>query len=196
MTKPSTNPHQILTSFSIDMPDWIKGFISSKSNCCYLSDQDKINLVLDALEIQIKMDTGGPFAAIVFDPNGWIISIGVNLVVPENNSTAHAEMIALQLAQKTIANFSLNSIGKCTLASSSQPCAQCCGAGVWAGISKLLVACSSSDTEEILGFDEGPIHPNWIQEYEQRGITVIKDLERDKACDIIKNYQGIIYNGN
>ncbi len=193
MNKKQVNPYPLITKLELQLPAWTSIFLADKISKNYLDEKEQMTLTLELLESQITSKTGGPFAAIVFDADGWILSVGVNLVVPENNSTAHAEMLALQLAQKNINNYSLSSVGCCTLASSSQPCAQCCGAGVWAGIGKLLVASSAADTEEILGFDEGPIHPNWIEEYEKRNIIVVKDLMREQASEIMRKYQGIIY---
>ena len=51
--------------------------------------------------------------------------------------------------------FRLNAIGrKITLATSSQPCCQCYGATIWAGIDTLLIGARSEDVEEIVVTDE------------------------------------------
>ncbi len=43
------------------------------------------------------------------------------------------------------------------LATSAQPCCQCYGATVWAGIDELLIGARAEDVEELTEFDEGPL---------------------------------------
>jgi hypothetical protein len=37
-------------------------------------------------------------------------------------------------------------------------------------------------------FDEGPLPADWIGELERRGTTVVRDLQRDAACDVLRSY--------
>ena len=118
--------------------------------------------------------SGGPFAAAVFDPrSGEIVSIGVNLVLSANLSFAHAEMVALSLAQKRVGAWRLNTNSRSlTMMINAQPCAMCTGAIVWSGIDEIDFAASGAEVEALTGFDEGPVSPTWRQELEARGITV------------------------
>lgn len=157
-----------LISLTISLPEWSASFLKDRQNNIYVTDQDKMQLVAELLNEQIDKNTGGPFAAAIFDREGKITSIGVNRVVPLNNSTAHAEMMAFQLAEKSVNSFTLTN--GFTLATSAQPCAMCLGATVWAGVSQVLIGTTAQFTET-LGFDEGPIHPDWRGQLQQRGIT-------------------------
>ena len=75
-----------------------------------------------------------------------------------------------------------------TLATSAQPCCQCYGATVWAGIDRLLIGARSEDVEALTEFDEGPLPADWVGELERRGIAVVRDVLRDDACDALREY--------
>jgi uncharacterized phage-associated protein len=50
--------------------------------------------------------------------------------------------------------------------------------------------------EEVVGFDEGPLHPNWVEEFKQRGINVIGKIlnkESRQALQLYKDNEGILY---
>ncbi len=137
----------------------------------------------------VEHASGGPFGAAVFDDAGRLVAVGVNRVEPLQSSLAHAEIIALVAAQRKLGRARLDDDGRrYTLASSSQPCCQCYGAIVWAGIGELLIAARTGDTESLAGFDEGPLPADWIGELERRGIRVRRDLRRDEACEVPRSY--------
>jgi tRNA(Arg) A34 adenosine deaminase TadA len=118
-----------------------------------------------------------------------LIAAGVNRVEPLRSSLAHAEIIALVDAQRKLGRARLNREGSCyTLAASSQPCCQCYGAIVWAGIDELLVGARAEDTESLAGFDEGPLPRDWIGGLEHRNIRVVRDLRRDAARSVLAAY--------
>jgi len=74
------------------------------------------------------------------------------------------------------------------LATSAQPCCQCYGATVWAGIDELLIGARAEDVEELTEFDEGPLPPDWIGELARRGIAVRRDILRDDARAVLRSY--------
>ena len=84
-------------------------------------------------------------------------------------------MMAYMLAQQRLQRHRLNQDGtKFVLATSAQPCCQCYGATVWAGIDELLIGARSQDVEELTEFDEGPLPADWVGEAEVL-IADIKD---------------------
>jgi len=146
----------------------------------------------------VEFQTGGPFGAAIFDMDTHqLIAVGVNLVVPSHCSNNHAEMVAITLAQQTLKSHSLSSdsLPKCELVSSCEPCAMCFGAIPWSGIRHLSYGATAADAEAI-GFDEGPKHPDWIRELEKRNIQVSKEVQREEAAAVLQSYQGKIYNGS
>ncbi len=93
------------------------------------------------------------------------------------------------LAQQRLQTPRLNDVlSPVTLATSSQPCCQCYGATIWAGIDRLLIGARAEDVMALTEFDEGPLPADWIGELEKRGIAVTRDIERDAACDALRAY--------
>lgn len=171
----------------LTLPGWTRGFINADKP--YPGDEDKVALAIELSRGNLVHATGGPFGAAIFDPDDRLISVGVNVVLPQRSSVAHAEMIAFMLAQQHVARARLNDDGRrYTLATSSQPCCQCYGASIWAGIDALLIGARSDDVMRLTEFDEGPLPADWIGELETRGIAVRRDIHRDDACAVLADY--------
>jgi tRNA(Arg) A34 adenosine deaminase TadA len=152
-------------------------------------DEDKVALAIELSRLNIEMRTGGPFGAAVFGPDDRVIAVGVNRVLPQSCSLAHAETMAYMLAQQRTQRSRLNEGGgPIVLATSSQPCCQCYGATFWAGIDALLIGARSEDVMRLTEFDEGPLPADWVGELERRGIAVTRDLHRDAACEVLRAY--------
>ncbi|ALN92815.1 nucleoside deaminase [Lysobacter gummosus] len=185
--------YQLTGAVQLALPDWIDEAVDRQR--AYPGDEDKVALAVELSRRNIELGTGGPFGAAVFDSNGLVIGVGVNRVVPQNCSVAHAEMMAFMCAQAALSAFRLNDIGPMTLATSAQPCCMCYGASFWAGIDHLLIGARSEDVMRLTEFDEGPLPADWIGELERRGIAVRRDLHRDAACEVLRRYgeSGISY---
>ena len=179
----------IKLSVHLSLPDWMPDFISNLKDS-YPADSDKMRMVLDLAIRNVEESTGGPFGAAIFDTQSHqVISLGVNRVVPLNNSTAHAEMMAFMLAQQRLQRFRLD-IGDLdfVLATSAQPCAMCYGACPWAGISRIIIGARRDDVESLTEFDEGPMPANWIDGLKERGIAVTQDVLRKESRDVFNLY--------
>jgi tRNA(Arg) A34 adenosine deaminase TadA len=171
----------------LTLPPWVHEAIDPATVCA--GDDAKVALAIRLSALNVEHDTGGPFGAAVFDAAGRVVSVGVNRVVAQNCSAAHAEILAFMLAQQRLQRFRLDADGsRYTLATSSQPCCQCYGASVWAGISTLLIGARAEDVMELTEFDEGPLPADWIGELERRGIAVRRDLAREAARDVLQRY--------
>ena len=176
----------------LTLPAWVHDAVDSSR--AYPSDADKVGLAIELSAHNIEARTGGPFGAVVFGPDDRIIAVGVNRVVPHACSVAHAEMMAYMLAQGRTQRLRLNRdaddnvVGPVTLATSSQPCCQCYGATVWAGIDRLLIGARAEDVMALTEFDEGPLPADWVGELNARGIEVVRDVERDAACAVLRAY--------
>jgi len=66
---------------------------------------------------------------------------------------------------------------------------QCYGATMWSGVRGLVVAGEGPELEEITTFDEGPVGPDWAEQFENRGIEVVGDVLRDEALAVFRNYR-------
>jgi tRNA(Arg) A34 adenosine deaminase TadA len=145
----------------------------------------------------IEQRTGGPFGAAVFEADsGRLVSVGVNLVEASKCSIAHAEMIAITLAQRAVGHYDLGAAGDYELATSTEPCAMCLGAIPWSGLRRVVCAAHGEDAAAI-GFDEGAKPADWIGELQKRGIEVARGVLRDQARALLRQYArsgGLIYN--
>jgi len=187
-------------NFAIELPQWAVEALGDLPEKI-ASVEDRMAAVIQFARLNFQNETGGPFAAGVFErDSGKLIVIGVNRVVPSNCSSAHAEVVALSLAQKKLDTFDLGGPGMPAhqLVVNWRPCAMCFGALPWSGIRSLLVAGSGPELEQITGFDEGPIHPNWKQELHTRGIKVVDDVLRREAIQVWREFassDALVYNG-
>jgi tRNA(Arg) A34 adenosine deaminase TadA len=176
----------------LTLPVWIHDAVDTTRP--YASDEDKVALAIELSAHNIEAGSGGPFGAAVFDGDDSIVSVGVNRVLPLSCTLAHAENMAYMLAQQRLQRARLNMDeagnrqGHYTLATSSQPCCQCYGATIWAGIDRLLIGARSEDVMTLTEFDEGPLPADWVGELNRRGIEVQRDLARAAACDVLRRY--------
>lgn len=155
----------------------------------YPGDEAKVALAVELARRNVEMRTGGPFGAAVFNADDRVIAIGVNRVLEQSCSVAHAEIMAYMLAQQRMQRSRLNEDGRpVTLATSAQPCCQCYGATFWAGIDRLLIGARSEDVMTLTAFDEGPLPDDWVGELARRGIDVVRDLHRGEARAVLSAY--------
>ena len=179
----------------LTLPPWMGEVADTDRR--YLSDEERVGLAIELSRQNVERGGGGPFGAAVFDAvSGRLIAAGVNRVVPLSCSVAHAEMMAIMIAQQRQSRSRMNEDdGHYVLATSSQPCCQCYGAMVWAGINALLIGARAEDVEELTDFDEGPLPADWIGELERRRIAVRRDILRDQARIVLAAYgtTGIAY---
>lgn len=171
----------------LTLPPWIQQGVDATR--LYPDDEGKVALAIELSRLNIERGTGGPFGAAVFNADGRVVGVGVNRVVPLNCSVAHAEMLAFMTAQQRMLRYRLNEDGgRMTLATSSQPCCQCYGASIWAGIDEMLIGARAEDVMSLTEFDEGPLPADWLGELARRGIAVRRDILREEARAVLAAY--------
>jgi len=181
----------------IRLPDWVAEVADASIQ--YATPADMMALAVRLSRENVRHGTGGPFGAAVFEmETGRLVAAGVNLVTSQQASWAHAEMVAIALAQQTLGTYDLGAPGfaPCALATSAEPCAMCLGAVPWSGVRQLYCGARDADVRAI-GFDEGHKPPDWVAALEARGIAVQRDLLRQEAVAALGAYaeqDGAIYN--
>lgn len=176
----------------LTLPAWVHEHVDADR--AYPGDDAKVALAVELSRLNVEARSGGPFGAAVFGPDDRIVAVGVNRVLPQQCSLAHAETMAYMLAQQRTQRSRLNEledgtrVGPFTLATSAQPCCQCYGATFWAGIDRLLIGARSEDVESLTEFDEGPLPADWVGELQRRGIEVVRDLHREDASAVLRQY--------
>ena len=194
------NAGRVASVFELSLPDWAAERLTRASEP-FATLEDRMRWVIDLARTNFQLDTGGPFAAAVFEQEtGRLVSMGVNRVVSGRCSSAHAEVMALSLAQRALDTHDLGGPGMPVhrIVVNWCPCAMCCGAIAWSGVRSVVIAGSGPDMEELTGFDEGPLHPAWADELRRRGIEVTDGLLRAEACDAFRLFAAsgrLVYNG-
>lgn len=183
-------------SLKIELPAWAGDFAASCSANKNIGE--RMDFVIAASRRNVEEQTGGPFAAAVFESeSGKLVSLGMNLVVTQGLSVLHAEIVALSLAQRKLNSFDLGGEGMPLheLFISAEPCAMCLGAIPWSGVTRVVTAARDEDVRRI-GFDEGAKPRNWQESLSGRGIEVVGNVKRDEAVAVLEMYKdsgGTIY---
>ncbi len=172
----------------LTLPSWIHYEVDA--DAIFPDDESRMAIAMQLAQRNVEHQTGGPFGAAIFSGDGRLISVGVNRVMPQTCSVAHAEMMAFMTAQQRLQRFRLNANAeKFILATSAQPCCQCYGASFWAGIDELMIGARSDDVHELTEFDEGPLPADWIGELERREIVVKRDVLRERGRAVLAAYR-------
>ena len=186
--------------FVLDLPDWAPDELQQLPQ--FLPDLEaRMTAVLRFARLNTENQTGGPFAAGVFErDSGRLMSIGVNRVVPLNCSSAHAEVMALSLAQQRLGVYDLGGPGLPAhqLVVNWSPCAMCFGAVLWSGVRSLVIAGADAEMMAITGFDEGPMPDKWREELAKRDIELIEGVLREEALADFRTFAAsnpVVYNG-
>jgi tRNA(Arg) A34 adenosine deaminase TadA len=179
----------LASRFEVALPAWIDAFVSDWGRPLE-SEADCMALAIALSAENVVHGSGGPFGAVVSDERtGRILGVGVNVVTAVGISLAHAEMVALSLAQKTADNWNLGDGATALLATSCEPCAMCYGALPWSGVKKVAWGARREDAEAC-GFDEGDKPADWREALEARGIVTRADLMRAEAAAVLQKYAG------
>jgi tRNA(Arg) A34 adenosine deaminase TadA len=187
-----------LPDVTLRLSDWIERF-PADSDLLYPTIEDRMRLAIKLAQLNIEHKTGGPFGAGIFEcETGRLIAVGVNLVESLTCSIAHAEMVAIAIAQRVVGSYELANEAdvEYELVTSTEPCAMCLGAIGWSGIQSVVCGARDEDAREI-GFDEGAKPHDWVKSLEEHGISVRRDVLREQAKAVLLEYSergGLIYN--
>ena len=195
----NTTPRATPFRLCLDLPEWTVAELQQLPDLFPTLDA-RMAAVIRFARLNFLRQTGGPFAAGVFErDSGRLIALAVNRVMPLNCSSAHAEVMALSLAQQQLGVYDLGGPGLPAhqLVVNWSPCAMCFGAVLWSGIRSLAIAGAGPALEQITGFDEGPMPVEWRTELAKRGIELIEDIRREEALTDFRAFtasQAIVYN--
>jgi len=119
-------------------------------------DADDLRLLRRAIAVAGVARAAGnhPFGAVLASADAEILLEAGNTVVSERDVTGHAELNLVRLASRTL---SPDNLARCTLYSSTEPCAMCAGAIYWSGIGRVVYALSEGDLLRFTGAD--PANP-------------------------------------
>lgn len=184
------------TGVRIELPDWIDDFAARAPSA--RDDDARMRFVVAAAREHVQRRTGGPFAAAIFEREGGLVSLGVNVVTTLGSSMLHAEVVAIMNAQAQLGSWTLAAPGlpPHDLVTSCEPCAMCLGAALWSGARRLVCGATRDDAHAI-GFEEGPVFPESYAYLERLGVEVVRGVARAEAREVLELYArggGPIYN--
>ena len=134
-----------------------------------MADDDLIHLARAAALSRERMEAnlGGPFGAVIVR-DGAVLAEGWNEVTSSNDPTAHAEVVAIRRACRTVGSFSLEGA---TLYTSCEPCPMCLASAYWARISRIVYG-NTRDDAAAIGFDDAFIYDEMPKPPSQRAIRM------------------------
>ena len=146
-----------------------------------------MEVAIDLSDDNFDKNYGGPFGACVVK-DGKIIGKGFNRVIKDMDPTAHAEIIAIRNACKTLKTHDLSG---CEMYTSCYPCPMCLSAIIWANIKKVYYGNTKEDAKDI-GFRD-----DFIYEYmnkisnnrEDKKVLNLREMNREEALEVFKRYE-------
>jgi tRNA(Arg) A34 adenosine deaminase TadA len=131
-----------------------------------------------ARAIQLSEDNvkngGGPFGAVI-TKGEEIIAEGFNMVTKNNDPTAHAEVMAIRNAARTLDTFDLSG---CTIYTSCEPCPMCLAAIYWAKIDKMYFGNTKKDADSI-GFSDDFIYKEIDKPVHERQLVSVQMMNAE-----------------
>ncbi|MDQ6608893.1 MAG: nucleoside deaminase [Bacteroidota bacterium] len=126
---------------------------------------------------------GGPFGCVIVKDDK-IVGRGNNKVTSANDPTAHAEVVAIRDACKTLDTFQLDG---CEIYTSCEPCPMCLGAIYWARPKVIYYANNRADAAAI-GFDDSMIYEECNKPINERKIPMLS-IARNEAVKVFDDWQ-------
>jgi tRNA(Arg) A34 adenosine deaminase TadA len=126
------------------------------------------------------LQNGGPFGAVVVC-DGKIVGRGFNQVTTLLDPTAHAEVLAIREACRSLGRFELRG---CQLYTSCEPCPMCLAAIYWTRLDRVYYACTRHDAAGA-GFDDDFIYEQLPLEIAARSLPM-EQLSRERALDLFR----------
>lgn len=148
-----------------------------------MSNEDFMKKAIDLSRLGMQNNKGGPFGAIVVKGTE-IVGVGYNMVNSTNDPTAHAELVAIRDACKTLG---VSQLTGCIIYTSCEPCPMCLGAIYWARPDRVYYANNRYDAASI-GFDDSFIYDELKSEIEDRTIPMIRISEKE-AFQVFKEWK-------
>ncbi len=107
-----------------------------------------------------------PVAALVYSPGGDIIGRGVNRREADGDPTAHAELVALRQAARTLGGWRLDG---CEIVVTLEPCTMCAGAILGARCRSLVFGAFEPNTGAVGSLFDALRDPHHLHTVEVRG---------------------------
>ena len=146
------------------------------------AENEYMTVAIEEAYTGIRNGHGGPFGSVIVK-DGKIVGAGHNMVLLNNDSTAHGEISAIRNAEKNLETYDLTG---CELYTTGEPCPMCLYACLWANIVKVYYGCTIEDNS-LIGFRD--------QAFDDLagGREALKDylicIDRDACLELFHDYK-------
>ena len=135
---------------------------------------------IELARVSVSTSNDVPVGAIILNEAGEVIATGVNQREMANSPVAHAEIVAIERAAKSLGSWRLDD---CVLVVTLEPCAMCAGAIAQARIPKLVFG----------AWDEkaGAVGSQWDLLRDPRQLhqpEVVAGLMADECAELLKEF--------
>ena len=124
---------------------------------------------------------GGPFGAVIVK-DGKVVGRGHNMVLTNNDSTAHGEISAIRDAEKNLGTHDLSGT---ELYTTGEPCTMCLAACIWANIDTVYFGCTIEDNA-LIGFRDEAIDEMFAGREAFCGYLI--ETDRDACLKLFAEY--------
>lgn len=142
-----------------------------------------MKIAKERAEFGVSNNQGGPFGAVITDKEGNIIAKGNNMVLKNNDPTAHAEVTVIREACKKLGTYDLSGY---VLYTSCEPCPMCLSAIIWSNIKEVYYACTREDAGKI-GFRDDVIYE--YLEGKNENLIELKQIDRQDCIKLFEEYE-------
>jgi tRNA(Arg) A34 adenosine deaminase TadA len=152
-----------------------------------LSELDHEKFLRHAFDVARRARTDGnhPFGAILVGPTGDVLVEAGNACLPDNDRTAHAERL---LATQASREYEPEFLSRCTVYTSTEPCAMCAGAIYWIGVGRVVFGLTEHRLKQMTGnHQDNPtlsLPCRVVFAAGQRAVEVIGPLLEDEAAEV------------
>lgn len=140
-----------------------------------------MKLAIEQARSGIHSGHGGPFGSVIVK-NDKIIGVGHNMVLKNNDSTAHGEVTAIRNAEKELGTYDLTGA---EIYTTGEPCPMCLAACMWANISKVYYGCTINDNE-LIGFRDAKF--DHLMGGRAKLADYLQQIGRDECLELFEEY--------
>ncbi len=141
-----------------------------------------MQMAVEQSRLGMEQGFGGPFGCVIVKGDE-VIAKGFNRVASSNDPTAHAEVVAIREACKTLQSFQLTD---CEVYTSCEPCPMCMGAIYWARPKMVYYANTKIDAAAI-NFDDQFIYDELAVPMGERKLPIVQ-IEVAEALQVFKDW--------
>ncbi len=143
-----------------------------------------MKMAIDEARTGILNGHGGPFGTVIVK-DGEVVAVGHNMVLLNNDPTAHGEISAIRAAGRRLGTFDLSG---CTLYTTGEPCHMCLCACMWANIDKIYYGCTIADNG-MIGFRDDKFDKIFGGRDKLEGFMT--EIDRAECLELFNEYRSL-----